>query len=297
MKLIACQPSGLKRARRVSPMTVEAFLHQARGRLAPFSETASLDAQVLLAHVLEHTRTWLLAHTDEPITEMQAEAAEQLLRRREAGEPLPYLLGHWEFYGLDFTVTRDVLIPRPETELLVEQALAWLEANPERRQAADVGTGSGCIAVSLATLVPDLQVLATDISEAALEVARVNATRHEASGRITFLTADLLPTDAGPFDLICANLPYIPSETLHGLDVYRHEPVLALDGGVEGLEPIGRMIRIAPQYIKPGGALMVEIEAGQGEKVAELARTVFPEGEVEVMKDLAGRDRLVVIKI
>ncbi|RME87431.1 MAG: peptide chain release factor N(5)-glutamine methyltransferase, partial [Anaerolineae bacterium] len=244
-------------------------------RLNPHSETPALDAQVLLAHVTGKPRAWVLAHPDVPLTPEQERALKAALSRIERGEPLPYVLGHWEFYGLDFLVTPDVLIPRPETELLVEHAIEWLTAHPERRLAADVGTGSGCIAIALAVHVPDLSVIATDISAAALEVARRNARRLDVGERIRFICCDLLPEPSEPLDLLCANLPYIPSATLRDLDVYRREPTLALDGGPDGLDLIRRLLTIAPRYLSPGGLILLEIEASQGVQALALAYDAF----------------------
>ncbi len=163
------------------------------------------------------------------------------LARLELGESFPYVLGHWEFFGLDFEVTPDVLIPRPETELLVEKAIAWLQESPVRRRVADVGTGSGAIAVSIAVNVPDARVLATDISHKALEVARKNAIKFDVSNQIDFVQCDLLPPHIASlatelhFDLICANLPYIPTATLRHFpssDVNQHWPWMVAQMGL-----------------------------------------------------------------
>ncbi len=172
-----------------------------------------------------------MAHPEALLTPKRAAALETLVVRLESGEPLPYVLGSWEFFGLEFEVTPDVLIPRPETELLVERAIVWLQAHPDRRHAADVGTGSGCIGIALAANVPDLQVMATDISSAAVEMARRNAVKNGVGRRMEFLCCDLFPPEV-EFDLIVANLPYIPTKTLHKLPIYGREPTMALDGGV-----------------------------------------------------------------
>jgi release factor glutamine methyltransferase len=270
-------------------------------QLAPTSNTPFLDAQVLLANILNKPRTWLLAHPEVRLTEEQQQVYSQGLARLAAGEPLPYLIGHWEFFGLDFRISPQVLIPRPETELLVEKALAWLNRHPDRRLAADVGTGSGCIAISLAVHQPDLQLLATDCSPQALEVARQNAGRHGVSERIRFHQADLLHLQepaslpAG-FDLIAANLPYIPSQTLKGLAVYGREPSLALDGGPDGLDLIRRLLAQARTLLASGGLMLLEIEYRQGELARALGEANFPTAQVAVDRDLAGKDRLLVIE-
>ncbi|MBN1145848.1 MAG: peptide chain release factor N(5)-glutamine methyltransferase [Anaerolineales bacterium] len=261
------------------------------------SESASLDAQALLAHVLGASRAWVLAHPEAAITAGQARALEAALARLEAGEPLPYVLGRWEFYGLDFIVTPATLIPRPETELLVEQALAWLEAHPAPRRALDVGAGTGCIGIALAVNAPRLDVLASDCSLAALRVARGNAQRHGVATRVRFVQADLLPPVAARFDLICANLPYIPSAALAGLRVSRWEPGLALDGGQDGLALIRRLLQAAPTALAEGGLLLLEIEASQGAAARNLARGAFPAAEASLLRDLAGKERLLKMQI
>lgn len=272
------------------------WLRGARTRLASLSDTAALDAQVLLAHVLGKPRAWVFAHAEEELSKSLLARLETDLGRLESGEPLPYVLGKWEFFGLGFSVTPDVLIPRPETELLVEGAISWLKCHPDRRSVADVGTGSGCIAISLAVHNRDLRVWAGDISQAALEVAIMNARQHGVEDRITFAQSDLLSGLEGPFDLICANLPYIPTETLRTLPVYGREPDLALDGGPTGISQIGRLIGETRDKLNPGGKLLLEIEARQGEQASQIARVAFPEARIRVVPDLAGHDRLLTVE-
>lgn len=251
------------------------------------TETPRLEAEVLLAHVLHTSRAWLLAHLDHPLDPNQLTNYQTMLARRASGYPLPYLTGHVEFYGLDFEVTPDVLIPRPETETLVELALA-------RRPATviDVGTGCGCIAIALAVRLPQATVYATDVSPAALAVARRNADRHHVADRVHFLAGDLLAPCAGPVDLVVSNPPYVAEHEFAALplSVREHEPRLALDGGPDGLAVIRRLLAQAPTRLKPGGALLIEIGAGQGEAAAQLARQYFE--AVRVHPDLAGRDRV-----
>ncbi len=259
------------------------------------------DAQLLLAHVIGHPRTWLLAHLDTPLSAPMLESANQAFAQLEAGEPLPYILGHWEFFGLDFDITSDVLIPRPETELMVEKAIKWLTASNERRTVADIGTGSGIIATSIAMQVPNVRVLATDISRAALKVAKRNAEKFHVHHRTDFLECDLLPQHVEPlptdslFDLICANLPYIPTETMRRLPIYKHEPSLALDGGEDGLDLYRRLLDSAPHWLAPNGMILLEIEATQGIKALNLAADKFSESSITLYQDLAGHDRLLEI--
>jgi len=267
-------------------------------RLSRLSDTPQLDAQVILAMVLDRPRTWVMAHPESALDPGQASTLEALIQRLEAGEPLPYVLGRWEFFGLELEVTPQVLIPRPETELLVERAIAWLQDSPGRRSVADVGTGSGAIAIALAAHLPDLRITATDISAEALAVARKNAAKFQVVKQIEFLQCDLLPArKASKFDLICANLPYIPTETLRGLPVYGREPSLALDGGADGLDPMRRLLALAPAWLAPHGVLLLEIEATRGTSALSLAYDAFEKAEIHLHQDLAGRDRLLEIRL
>ena len=276
-------------------MNAANFLQQQKG------EWTDLDAQLILAHVIGCQRTWLLAHMDSPLTQPQIDSANEAFSELKAGTPLPYILGHWEFFGLDFDITDDVLIPRPETELLVEKAIAWLKASPERRTVADIGTGSGVIATSIAMHVPDARILATDISLDALKMAQHNARKFHVHHLIDFLQCDLLPhpveflsTDSH-FDLICANLPYIPTDTLHQLPIYGKEPTLALDGGADGLEIYRRLFKLAPHWLAPRGMMLLEIESTLGLKALSLAFDSFSDVTIHLHQDLTGRDRLLEI--
>jgi release factor glutamine methyltransferase len=272
--------------------TLKDWLEEALPRLQSVSQTPLLDAQVLLAHVLRKPRSWVLAHPEVHLSCEQQDHLDEALRRLVQGEPLPYLIGHWEFYGLDFLLTPATLIPRPETETLVEQALLWLHDHPAKRLAIDVGSGSGCIAVTLAVKVPDLYVIASDLSFEALEVVRQNALRHGVDDRVHYAQADLLTAFGVRFDLICANPPYIPSGALRHLPIYGKEPTLALDGGTGGLTTIRQLLQQAVHCLTEDGLLLVEIEASQGEAVYALAEQTFPTSELRILPDLAGRDRL-----
>lgn len=272
-------------------------------RLASISDTPDLDASVLIAHVLNKPRTWVMAHPELKLTAEQQTQLNESLSRLEKDEPFPYVLGHWEFFGLDFDVTPDVLIPRPETELLIEKAIVWLQESKVRRTIADIGTGSGAIAISLAVNVPDTDILATDISSQALQVAKRNAKKLGASDRIEFVECDLLPNKSTfenrhlPFDLICANLPYIPTETLSHLPVFGREPTVALDGGADGLDLFRRLLNIAPDWLAPNALILLEIEATLGVQVFNLAYDMFGQAEIHLHQDLTGRDRLLEIRI
>ncbi|HPR34761.1 MAG TPA: peptide chain release factor N(5)-glutamine methyltransferase [Anaerolineaceae bacterium] len=254
-------------------------------------------ALILLAHVLQKPKTWVLAHPDTHLNPDQKAHLEQLVNRLQAGEPLPYLTGKQAFYGLDFAVSPAVLIPRPETELLVEEALNWLEAHPDATHALDVGTGSGSIAITLATRKPLLTITATDFSPAALVIAQQNAATHQVDTQINFEQADLLPSENQVFDLVCANLPYIPSHKLVEVNTLGFEPTLALDGGADGLSLIRRLLEQLPTKLNSPALVLLETEATLGEETLMLAKTAFPQADVSLLQDLAGLDRLVRIEI
>ena len=266
-------------------------------QLVDLSEFPSLETQVVLAYVLNTTREWLITHPDVELTDAQTEQADFLLSRLCNEEPLPYLTGHQAFYGLDFLVTPDVLIPRPETELLVEECIEWLEARPSRRKVADIGTGSGVIAVCLADHFQDVNIYAVDVSEKALQVAGKNANLFHVNERIRFARSDLLENCQEQFDLIAANLPYIPTSTLKELPVARFEPLLALDGGKNGLDFISKLITQSPNNLKPGGMIILEIEANQSEVVQQLAKNSYPHAQITLLTDLANHPRILKIQV
>ncbi|MBT3323237.1 MAG: peptide chain release factor N(5)-glutamine methyltransferase [Anaerolineae bacterium] len=258
------------------------------------SETPALDAQVLLAHITGKSRAWLLAHPELKLSLSEEKKLNSALEKLQNNIPLPYVIGHWEFFGLEFHLSNAVLIPRPETEELIEHALSWLRAS-NARHVLDMGTGSGCIPISLARNIRDLNVVAVDISSSALNIARQNAQKHEVE--ITFAQSDLLANlPLATFDLITANLPYIPTKTLKTLEVFQREPTLALDGGESGLDLIQRLLKDAPRYLAPKGVIMLEIDSSHGAAALELAKKFFPEAENKLVKDLSKRDRFIIIQ-
>ncbi len=264
--------------------------------LAPVEYPHEL-ALILLAHVLGKPKTWLLAHPETHLTARQQAQLDDLTTRLKAGEPLPYLLGEQDFFGLSFKVTPDVLIPRPETELLVQLALDWLLRHDAAASVADIGTGSGCIACCLAVHMPSLRVAAVDVSDKALAVARQNAERHHISNQIHFSNADLLPEDGQLFDLVCANLPYIPSAKLAEVNTLGFEPLLALDGGPDGLVLIHRLLEGLQVRLNSSSLVLLEIESSLGPETLSLAKTAFPHASVGLHQDLAGLDRVVSIEL
>lgn len=291
-------PSGLK-LNAYPPMEsltidVGEWLRSANLRLHGVDRPAA-EAQILLEAVLNLPRTVLITHPERILSTDEVQCLESMLLRRLAGEPLPYLLGHWEFYGFDLLVSPAVLIPRPETELLVVEAISWLQKNPTRRRTADVGVGTGAITIALAASIPDLSVVATDISRPALQLARRNIKRRDLAIQVLLAQMDLLTAIRGPFDLVCANLPYIPSAALNTLPVAKTEPRLALDGGLDGLDQIRRLLTDSPRWMAAGGCMLLEIEAGQGYSAPDLAHSILPKALVQVLPDLAGLPRLLCI--
>jgi len=263
--------------------------------LTQASVTPDLDARILLEHVLQVNHSFLIAHPEENMTDAQTQQYRLLIHRAKHKEPIPYLTGEAAFYGLDFQVSPAVLIPRPETEQLVDHALSWAKMQ-ERLQIVDVGTGSGCIAVSLAMNLSRASISAVDVSAEALVVARKNGSRY-VPDRIRFYEGNLLEPILFQVDLIVANLPYIASHewTLVDDGVKWYEPAVALEGGSEGLDFIGEMLQQSTSRLRPGGAVFMEIGWQQGQAVEQLARLHFPAADVALIADYAGHDRIVSV--
>jgi release factor glutamine methyltransferase len=279
-------------------------------------ETPRLDGEVLLAHVLGWTRTKLYTYPDRPLDGQERTAFESLVERRFKHEPIAYLVGTKAFYGLDLMVDRRVLIPRPETELLVDLALdligqitrQWERAGSgnghgpsrlaERITLADVGTGSGAISVAVTANHPSVSAYAIDISQEALDVARENAVRLGLADRVEFIHGDLLAQLPQPVDLVIANLPYVARHEWNSLapGIAHFEPSLALSGGADGLAVIKRLLAQSPKYLRAGGAIILEIGSTQGAEVAAFARSLFPDAFVEVMSDYGYHDRVVRVQ-
>lgn len=260
------------------------------------SESPRLDAEILLAHARGCPRIQLYTNYDQPLTDTQRATMRDLVKRRAAAEPVAYLVGHREFFGLDFRVTKDVLIPRPDTETLVVDAIGTLKPEAAPR-VLDVGTGSGCIAISLAVNCSNAEVTAIELSAAALNIAKANAETHNVARRIRWLCGDLfdpLTTDE-QFDLIASNPPYIAAAEIETLsaDVRLHEPRSALDGGPDGLDVIRRLIAGAPQHLVSQGRLLIEISGEQADAVTQLLALNGHYDDIVVLKDLAKQPRVV----
>lgn len=252
----------------------------------------------MVMNVMQMFRHDIFAQQEIEVSSHQQNALTEILDRRQKREPLAYILGHKEFYGVDLLVTPDVLIPRPETETLVEHALFMSLMGMEVSQLviADVGTGTGAIAINLGIHLPAARIYATDINEKSLMVANYNIRRHNVADRVTLCHGDLLEPLPEPVDLIVANLPYIPSERVPVLQPeIQWEPIRALDGGSQGMDLIARLISQAAKKLNQQGVILLEMDPEQILAAQDLARQYFPEAETSVERDLAGLDRVFVI--
>jgi release factor glutamine methyltransferase len=262
-------------------------------------DTPRLDAELLLGHVLGLNRAQIHAHLDQRLDAAELESCRELIERRGQHEPVAYIIGYKEFYGLDFYVDRRVLIPRPETELLVEKGLAIVQAASYPLTIADVGTGGGAIAISLAVHLAQARIYALDASSEALEVAAFNRRRHRVEKRVHLLQGNLLSPLPEPVDLIMANLPYVSWAEWEQLPrtITAYEPRSALDGGPDGLDVIHCLLAQARFHLKPQATILLEIGATQGTAVTNLARRHFPAATVEVAQDYTGLDRMVIVEV
>ncbi len=279
------------------PGAVKAQLAKTRADLqAAGIPYAWLDAEILVAHVLSSSRVRLHTHPEERLTAVQQRRLARLAGRRAERVPMPYLTGEREFFGYQLAVTPAVLIPRPESELLVELAIEWLSRHAAARRMIDLGTGSGAVAIAVARGMPRVRVTARDVSARALKVAAANIGRHRVRSRVTLEKGNLLQ-GVGPADLIVANLPYISERQKRvrprELD---YEPALALDGGTDGLRLIREAITQAPRVLKDGGAVLFECDPSQARRLVRIAQKEWPAAQVTVHKDLAGRDRVVRVE-
>ncbi|MGH2506979.1 MAG: peptide chain release factor N(5)-glutamine methyltransferase [Ktedonobacteraceae bacterium] len=266
-------------------------------------ENPRLDAHILLSFLLSEERSFLYTHADQPLDTSQEHLWHALIARRAQGEPVAYLVGSTEFYGLEFKVDQRVLIPRPETELLVEAALRLSRKYLDMGQIpiiADIGTGSGAIPISLAIQEPRLSsIYAIDISPDALAVAHLNCEQHNVKSRIQLLQSDLLDALPEPVDLLLANLPYIGTNEQASMlpDVLDYEPHLALFSGPTGLDLLHRLLQEAPKKIREGAILLLEMGYQQRAALTQLVEAIWPQAHITCIRDYAGWERILQIEI
>ncbi|MBA7476067.1 MAG: peptide chain release factor N(5)-glutamine methyltransferase [Dehalococcoidia bacterium] len=278
-------------------MTLKQVLGRARDVLATNSiEDASLEGEILLRQALGIDRVRLYANLKSELSAEQENNFWHLVQRRLNGEPAAYIAGHREFYGLDFLVDRRVLIPRPETELLVEKAIRLAQTHT-MAAVADIGTGCGAIAISLALNLPRIKIYASDVATDALEVARINCEKHGVAGRIQLLPGDMLAPLPEPVDLILANLPYVTEQETSQAGLADFEPLIALNGGSDGLGGIRRLGEQAADKLNPQGGMLLEIGWGQGQAVTNLLRRNFPSASLEIIPDLQGIERVISLRL
>jgi len=261
---------------------------------------ASVEAELLLGHILGMSKTQLYTEPERNLTSVETEHLRNLVRRRLAREPAAYILGHCEFYGIDFYIDYHTFIPRPETELLVEKAVELAHRVSHRGKQitiADIGTGCGAIAVSLALALPGAKIYGTDISDSALRAAGMNCQRHAVSDQVELLQGNLLEPLPQPVDMIVANLPYIRSCEFEDLcpEIRDYEPTMALAGGEDGLDIIQQMLEQMPGKLSQGACFLLEIGKGQGGMVTSLAKSYFPRANIELVFDLGGIERVVKV--
>ena len=283
-------------------MKVRDALRLARKRLQSFDvQDPGFEAEYLMRHTLGSSRESLLLSLDSGIPVSAMSRFQRSIERRSSGEPSAYITGHKEFYGIDFRVDPRTLIPRPETELLVQLALAFAsdrKITNKPLNILDVGTGCGAIAIALAVNLPGAKVIATDISPDALHLAGENVARHCLEDHVTLVRGDLLTPVPLPIDILVSNPPYIPSAEILNLprEITNHEPRLALDGGPDGLAVIERLIVQAKDKLSPGGAMFIEIGWDQGQQVLAHARRLWPDAQTSITPDLAGLDRALTLR-
>ncbi|MFA6145913.1 MAG: peptide chain release factor N(5)-glutamine methyltransferase [Patescibacteria group bacterium] len=278
-------------------MTIKQALLRAIQSLQKITKEPHLDAEVLLSFTLKKRpacrqagKIWLYSHSEKKLKKTEEIKFKKLIAQRKKGTPVAYLVEHKEFFDLDFMVDKNVLIPSPDTELMIEEILK--SAPNKKILIADVGTGCGNIAITLAKHLPLAKIYAVDISKNALKVAKRNAKKHKTKKQIIFLNGNLLEPLPEKIDIIAANLPYIPSQKAKCLN---HSPQIALNGGKDGLKFYQSLLENAADYLRPNGKIFLEINFNQAEKIKKIIKKYFPQAEIEIKKDLAGLNRLVIV--
>lgn len=276
--------------------SIAAWRYQAIKKIKNFSDTAEFEINAILSKVLQKDFAWCLANSEIELNSNALSQLEEMENELIHGTPLAYILGHIEFFGNKFFVDPSVLIPRPETEIMVEMTIEWLGEHSDSKRVVDVGTGSGAILLSVLKRFPLCFGYGIDISRKALKVAKKNANYHQKND-VSLIQMDCLSGVDTQFDVILANLPYIPQDIVSDLRVSKFEPILALDGGLDGTAIIFKLLeQIKSRLAKPGLSIL-EIQFDQATIMVEKTKQIFPEGNIMIVKDLAGLDRFIKIEV
>ncbi|MDX9849837.1 MAG: peptide chain release factor N(5)-glutamine methyltransferase [Anaerolineaceae bacterium] len=277
-------------------ISIADWRYQSRIKLAEVSETAEIEINAVLSKVLSRNLPWCLANSNIVLDPNIIEELNKKIDFLRSGIPLGYVLGEIEFFGLNFIIDENVLIPRPETELMVEAAIGWLDKYENAKKLVDVGCGSGAIIISLLKKFPDKKGWAVEISRAALNVSKKNMTYHEIKN-LNFVQLDCLTGLQTKFDVITANLPYIPGDVLKELPVSKYEPEIALNGGKDGLEVINKLIDQIPSRLNSPGLVLLEIQFDQAEKIIHKLQDSIPEAIISIIKDYSNHDRIIQVEV
>jgi release factor glutamine methyltransferase len=278
-------------------MKLRTWLEEARKSLQETSPDPGLDTKILLIHEIGKDKTWILAHPNEELDSKQISSLHSQIEKAKQGQPIPYLIGHWEFYALDFLISPDVLIPRPETEMMVDLALQWVHKKENPQKVLDIGTGSGCIAIAIALHSRNSSVVGVDSSEKAIEIAWKNAQKFHIEYRVQFQLSNLFSNVEGKFDIICANLPYIPTTELSKLQIAKFEPHAALDGGEDGLTVISSFFKQVGNILNHPGLILCEHGINQANQTRTMAEHYYPKSIIHTHTDLQGIPRLLSIEV
>ena len=278
-------------------LTLKEFQHTIYKELFTLTLDAHIETLAIIEHITKLTKIQIYTNPDTQISDEDTQTAKKILHRRKNREPLPYILNYWDFYGFKFFLNHNVLIPRPETEILVDRALFWLNSRQQAPQViADIGTGSGCISIAIGMHYENSNIIAIDISKKALEAAYRNVTKYKLKKRIHLVHGDLLNSIIKKFDLIIANLPYIPKKDYSNLqdEIIKFEPHQALIGGEKGTEIIENLILQSKSLLKEDGCFIIEINPPQSSELYQKIVNIWPENQTEIIKDLSGSDRLII---
>lgn len=277
-------------------ISIAEWRYQSRITLAEVSETAEIEVNAVLCAVLNKKLPWCLVNSNLKLNPDQIELLNGYLQSLLDGIPLAYILGKIEFFGFQFLINQNVLIPRPETELMVETAVDWLQQQENGDKVADVGCGSGVIIISILNNFPDKYGFGFDISRPALEIAKKNKELHHIK-HLDFVQTDCLSGVQSKFDLIVANLPYIPTGNLQDLRVFKNEPEIALNGGKDGLAVINHLIEQLPTHLNKPGMVLFEIQFDQTIEVVRRIQNFFPEAIISIIKDYSNLDRIIKVEV